>query len=68
MISEKSRTFTVEIRGWMVRPQPLKCYRYMKKETYHEDEWFFRFLNLFFTHAFYWVIIALMIKWIMNHG
>lgn len=40
----------------------------MKKETYHEDEWFFRFLNLFFTHAFYWVIIALLIKWIINHG
>ena len=40
----------------------------MKKETYPEDEWFFRVLNLFFTHAFYWVIIALLIKWIMNHG
>lgn len=40
----------------------------MKKETFNEDEWFFRFLNLFLTHAFYWVIIALMIKWYMVYG
>lgn len=40
----------------------------MKKKTYREDEWFFQFLNLFLTHAFYWVIIALMIKWYMTYG
>lgn len=40
----------------------------MKKETYPEDEWFFHFLNVFLTHAYYWVIIALLIKWIIVHG
>lgn len=39
----------------------------MKKETYHEDEWLFHFLNVFSTHAFYWVIIALLIKWIIEN-
>ena len=39
----------------------------MKKQTYHEDEWFFHFLNVFLTHAYYWVIIALLIKWIIEH-
>lgn len=39
----------------------------MKKQTYHEDEWFFHFLNVFLTHAYYWVIIALLIKWIIDH-
>lgn len=39
----------------------------MKKQTDHEDEWFFRFLNIFSTHAYYWVIIALLIKWIIEH-
>lgn len=38
----------------------------MKKENYNEDKWFFNFLNIFFAHAFYWVIIALLIKWIMT--
>ena len=38
----------------------------MKKETYNnEDKWFFHFLNIFCIHAFYWVIIALLIKYIM---
>lgn len=40
----------------------------MKKETYHEDEWFLHFLSVFSTHAFYWVIIAILIKWIMVYG
>lgn len=39
----------------------------MKKETNHEDEWFFRFLNVFLTHAYYLVIIALLIKWIIEY-
>lgn len=25
VVSEKSRIFAVEIRGWMVRPQPLNA-------------------------------------------
>ena len=37
----------------------------MKKETYNEDKWFFHFLNIFCIHAFYLVIIALLIKYIM---
>ena len=40
----------------------------MKKETYKNEEWFIRFLNIFMMHAFYWLIIALLIHYIANHG
>lgn len=40
----------------------------MKKETYKNEDWFIRFLNIFMMHAFYWLIIALLIRYINAHG
>lgn len=43
-------------------------YRNMKKETYKKEDWFIRFLNIFMMHAAYWLIIALLIRYINTHG
>ena len=40
----------------------------MKKETYKKDDWFIRFLDIFMMHAAYWLIIALLIRYIITHG
>lgn len=40
----------------------------MKKETYKNEDWFIRFLNIFMMHAAYWLIIALLIRYINTHG
>ncbi len=40
----------------------------MKKNIYENEDWFIRFLNIFMMHAFYWVIIAILIKYINSHG
>ena len=49
-------------------PPLINRYRLMKKETYKKDDWFIRFLNIFMMHAAYWLIIALLIRYINTHG
>lgn len=40
----------------------------MKKETNENEDWFIKFLRIWMVHASYWVIIALLIRYINTHG